>query len=360
MLSGAARRARPRSRIYFLSIKPSIGCAGRAGRRWHRANRAGPPPIAQEDPRLVFVIDLTPALLASRRRSLDDDVFLFDGLHLNADRLRTPGRPSLRPVLMADRVRPPRRDRRGPLSYPARERRTPCAERSSAKSTTCSASSSAASSAEEVEPHVLEWNEAGIVPRAIWKRMGEEGYLGANMPEEYGGAGADFLYDAIIMEELAYARAHCLQASLHTDICLPYLASYGSEDQKQRYLAPAIAGDCLVSIGMTEPGTGSDLANVQDHGDPRRRRVRAERRQDLHLERPERAPLHRGREDRSRETPRRHQPAARRDRHARLPEGPQPREDRAARVRTRASSSSRTAACRPRTCSARKGRASRC
>ena len=116
---------------------------------------------------------------------------------------------------------------------------------------------------EEVEPHVLEWNAAGIVPRAIWKRMGEEGYLGANMPEEYGGAGADFLYDAIIMEELAYARAHALQASLHTDICLPYLASFGTPAQKEKYLAPAIAGDCLVSIGMTEPGTGSDLANVR-------------------------------------------------------------------------------------------------
>ena len=117
--------------------------------------------------------------------------------------------------------------------------------------------------ATEVEPHVLAWNAAGITPRAIWKRMGEEGYLGANQPVEYGGAGADFLYDAIIMEELAFARAHALQASLHTDICLPYLTAYGTEEQKRKYLAPGIAGDCLVAIAMTEPGTGSDLANVQ-------------------------------------------------------------------------------------------------
>lgn len=115
----------------------------------------------------------------------------------------------------------------------------------------------------EVAPNVTAWNEAGIVPRAIWKRMGEEGYLGANMPEAYGGAGGDFLYDAIIMEELGYARAHCLQASLHTDICLPYLASYGSEAQKQKFLVPAIAGDCLVAIAMTEPSAGSDLAAVR-------------------------------------------------------------------------------------------------
>jgi len=114
----------------------------------------------------------------------------------------------------------------------------------------------------EVEPHVRAWNEAGITPRAIWKRMGEEGYLGANQPVEYGGAGADFLYDAIIMEELAYHRAHALQASLHTDICLPYLTSYGTEEQKRRWLVPGIAGDCLLAIGMTEPGTGSDLAAV--------------------------------------------------------------------------------------------------
>ncbi len=116
---------------------------------------------------------------------------------------------------------------------------------------------------EEIEPHLLEWNAAGIVPRSAWKRMGEEGYLGADMPEEWGGAAGGFLYDAIIMEELAYARAHALQASLHTDICLPYLDSYGTDVQKETFLRPAIAGDCLVAIAMTEPGTGSDLASIQ-------------------------------------------------------------------------------------------------
>ncbi|MAE94459.1 MAG: acyl-CoA dehydrogenase [Deltaproteobacteria bacterium] len=116
---------------------------------------------------------------------------------------------------------------------------------------------------DELEPHATAWNEAGIVPRSAWKRMGEEGYLGANQPEELGGAGGDFLFDAIIMEELAYHRVHALQASLHTDICLPYLTSYASEEQKQKYLVPGIAGECLVAIAMTEPGTGSDLANVQ-------------------------------------------------------------------------------------------------
>jgi acyl-CoA dehydrogenase len=116
---------------------------------------------------------------------------------------------------------------------------------------------------QEVEPFAVQWNRDGITPRAIWKRMGQEGYLGANQPVEYGGSGGDFLYDAIVMEELAYARAHALQASLHTDICLPYITSFGSEAQKQRFLKPGIAGDCLVAIAMTEPGAGSDLAAVQ-------------------------------------------------------------------------------------------------
>ena len=68
--------------------------------------------------------------------------------------------------------------------------------------------------------------------------MGDEGYLGANMPEEYGGAGADFLYDAIVMEELAYARAHCVQASLHTDICLPYLATTATRSRSSASSSP--------------------------------------------------------------------------------------------------------------------------
>jgi len=69
----------------------------------------------------------------------------------------------------------------------------------------------------EIVPHLEAWNDAGISDRAAWKKMGEAGFLGANQPEEYGGAGADFLFDAIIIEELADLRAHALQASLHTD-----------------------------------------------------------------------------------------------------------------------------------------------
>jgi acyl-CoA dehydrogenase len=115
----------------------------------------------------------------------------------------------------------------------------------------------------EVAPRVPEWNARGMSDRETWRRAGAEGFLGANQPVEYGGAGGDFLYDAIVMEELARVRAHALMISLHSDICLPYIVSYGSEEQKRRYVPGAIAGEILLGIAMTEPGTGSDLANVQ-------------------------------------------------------------------------------------------------
>lgn len=115
----------------------------------------------------------------------------------------------------------------------------------------------------EVVPRIPEWNARGMSDRETWRRAGEEGFLGVNAPEAYGGAGSDFRYSAIVMEELAYARAHGMMVSLHSDICMPYLTSFGSEEQKQKWLPGAIAGEILLGICMTEPGTGSDLANVQ-------------------------------------------------------------------------------------------------
>ena len=115
----------------------------------------------------------------------------------------------------------------------------------------------------EIVPHLPEWNQCGRSDPAIWRKLGEAGYLGANAPSEYGGAGADFLFDAVVIEELADLRAHAVQMSLHSDICMPYLTHYGDERQKEKFLTGAIDGSCLLAIAMTEPGTGSDLANVQ-------------------------------------------------------------------------------------------------
>ena len=115
----------------------------------------------------------------------------------------------------------------------------------------------------EIEPRIAGWDAEGRSDRESWLKMGEHGFLGANAPEEYGGAGADFLYDAIVMEELAYLRAHGMMMSLHSNICMPYITTYGSDEQKERYLPGCISGEILLGICMTEPGTGSDLQNVQ-------------------------------------------------------------------------------------------------
>src|SRR2546427_13301510 len=80
----------------------------------------------------------------------------------------------------------------------------------------------------EIEPKVPEWNERGMVDRAIWRRLGEEGLLGANQPVEYGGAGGDFLYDAIIIEEVARVRAHGFGAFLPFANLFPYLLRHCS------------------------------------------------------------------------------------------------------------------------------------
>jgi len=115
----------------------------------------------------------------------------------------------------------------------------------------------------EIAPRVEAWNREGRSDKATWRRAGQEGFLGAAAPAEYGGAGGDFLFDAVLMEEMARIRAHAMMMSLHSDICMPYLVHYGTEEQKRRYLPGAISGEIVLAIAMTEPGTGSDLSNVQ-------------------------------------------------------------------------------------------------
>jgi acyl-CoA dehydrogenase len=115
----------------------------------------------------------------------------------------------------------------------------------------------------EIAPRIEAWNRDGSTDKASWRRVGEAGFLGATAPVEYGGAGGDFLFDAVLIEEMARIRAHAMMLSLHSDICMPYLVHYGTEEQKRSYLPRAISGEVVLAIAMTEPGTGSDLANVQ-------------------------------------------------------------------------------------------------
>ncbi len=115
----------------------------------------------------------------------------------------------------------------------------------------------------EIVPKIPQWNRDGMSDRASWQKLGAAGFLGPNAPAEYGGGGVDFLYDAIVVEEIARVRAHGLMMGLHSDICIPYITSFGSEEQKRRYIPGACSGDIILAIAMTEPGTGSDLAAVQ-------------------------------------------------------------------------------------------------
>jgi acyl-CoA dehydrogenase len=115
----------------------------------------------------------------------------------------------------------------------------------------------------EITPHAEEWEEAGIVPREAWKKMGDQGFLCTAVPEEYGGAGGDFLYSVIVAEEMARTNFNGLMASLHSDIIVPYIVSFGSEAQKKKYLPGCVSGAIITAIAMTEPNTGSDLAAIR-------------------------------------------------------------------------------------------------
>ncbi len=112
----------------------------------------------------------------------------------------------------------------------------------------------------EIAPHQMRWREQGQVDREVWRKAGAQGFLAPWMEEKYGGAGGDFLFSMIVMEELAHAYESGFAMSLHSDIIVPYIYSFGSEEQKLEWLPGCASGEIVTALGMTEPGTGSDLA----------------------------------------------------------------------------------------------------
>jgi acyl-CoA dehydrogenase len=125
----------------------------------------------------------------------------------------------------------------------------------------------------EVVPHVAAWEEAGQIPRAFWRRMGELGFLGLDFPVEHGGGGADFFSSVVLGEEMARCRSGGVAFSVlvHTDMSSPWLVRFGSEAQKRRYLPGIARGETICALGITEPGAGSDMAALATravrHGD---------------------------------------------------------------------------------------------
>jgi alkylation response protein AidB-like acyl-CoA dehydrogenase len=119
--------------------------------------------------------------------------------------------------------------------------------------------------AKEVEPHYLKWDRAGAVPREVFAQAGQQGFLGLEVPVEYGGAGvSDFRFNVVIGEEVCRAGVIGFGAglTLHNDICVPYLMRYASEEQRRRWLPGVADGALLTAIAMTEPEAGSDLSAI--------------------------------------------------------------------------------------------------
>ncbi|MEO6321570.1 MAG: acyl-CoA dehydrogenase family protein [Polaromonas sp.] len=114
----------------------------------------------------------------------------------------------------------------------------------------------------EIVPHHAQWERDGIVPKSVWLKAGQEGLLNCMLPEPYGGGG-DFGHAAVMIEELAQVNASGVGFPLHSDIVAPYIHTYGTEEQKQRWLPRMAAGGLIGAIAMTEPGTGSDLKAVR-------------------------------------------------------------------------------------------------
>ena len=117
----------------------------------------------------------------------------------------------------------------------------------------------------ELRPHAQEWEAAESFPRAIFKRVGDLGFFGLKYPEDVGGSGPDYLADAVVTEELARCGSAGVSASLggHKDLATLYVSNFGNPEQHKRWLAPAIAGDLVGGLGVTEPDAGSDVAGIK-------------------------------------------------------------------------------------------------
>ncbi|MBD8034237.1 acyl-CoA dehydrogenase family protein [Solibacillus merdavium] len=116
----------------------------------------------------------------------------------------------------------------------------------------------------EAYPYFEQWEKDRDIPREFWLKLGENGFLCPMVSEEYGGLGLDFGYSAILTEELERVGAGLASGiSLHSDIVTPYIESYGTTTQKEKWLPKSVTGEYISAIAMTEPGAGSDLAGIQ-------------------------------------------------------------------------------------------------
>ncbi len=117
--------------------------------------------------------------------------------------------------------------------------------------------------AREIAPHHALWEEAGVVPRELWRKAGHAGILCCTVPEEYGGVGADYLFDVVVFEEMARSGFSGPGFMIHCDLVATYISSFGSAAQKAQWLPRMVAGEAIGSLAMTEPHAGSDLKAIR-------------------------------------------------------------------------------------------------
>jgi acyl-CoA dehydrogenase len=115
----------------------------------------------------------------------------------------------------------------------------------------------------EIAPHHAKWEEDGIVPRELWLKAGAAGMLCCTIPEQYGGLGADYLFDVIVFEEMARSGFTGPGFLIHCDLVATYIKSFGTEEQKRHWLPKMVTGEAIGSLGMTEPHAGSDLKAIR-------------------------------------------------------------------------------------------------
>jgi long-chain-acyl-CoA dehydrogenase len=120
-------------------------------------------------------------------------------------------------------------------------------------------------SAAKIAPNFQRWEEAGLIDRSLLNAAGSAGLLCPQVPEEFGGAGGDFRHNAVVIEELSYSgfAGPATDVSVHNDVCCGYLLSYGTAEQKKKWLPRMVTGETVCAIAMTEPGTGSDLQGIR-------------------------------------------------------------------------------------------------
>jgi len=115
----------------------------------------------------------------------------------------------------------------------------------------------------EIVPYYEQWEEDMIVPREIYKKFGDYGYLCMDVEEKYGGVEADYLYSVIEVEEIGKRGLQSVYIRNHNNISAPYITEYGTEEQKMRWLPGCLSGETILAVAMTEPGAGSDLAAIR-------------------------------------------------------------------------------------------------